>query len=225
MKPDRILKIIDDLEKELKVFFGIEAVVTTPFSSAGFSEYFFWFFERKTIYIPSGYRGRELREYLYHELGHALVNNYKLSNRMLKGFCSKISKDGWIEWWKYQWNVIKYSTKERKHGYVSGYASLDREEDFAETFSAFLLNDGKIGNGKIVYDGNKINLNATKERNLKNKFKTIKEIIKFCREQNTTIDYQCPDCGNDFEIESIKGMSLKGFSTECPYCNTALSLS
>lgn len=115
-------------------------------------------------------RGLRFREFLYHELGHALFAEYHISAGLLKPFTKRISI-------AYKNDADMFTKKVRKNGFVSGYASLNTEEDFCETFSAYIINNQRTS-GKISFEGETIDL--SKDIKLQMKFIAIKEILQAC---------------------------------------------
>lgn len=124
------------------------------------------------IQIPKC-RGIELRQFLYHELGHALLAEYEIPKTMFKKFTSRASSGI-----KYSLEIGKFSQRERREGFISGYAVINKEEDFCETFSAWVLNAYKT-TGTVQYDGESLNL--TKDIKLKAKFLAVAQVVKYCQ--------------------------------------------
>lgn len=166
------VKLTYDLEMKLKVSFAVKSFRVLPkvfFQSS--AQYEGWF--GGVIQLPNC-RGKLFREFLYHELGHALDAGYEIPESYFKSFTSR-NPDG-IE---YILENGKYADKDRVTGFVSGYARLSRREDFCETFSAWILNGYKTS-GRIVYGEEVIDL--TKDLRLRRKFEAVKAIAEYCQD-------------------------------------------
>jgi len=80
-------------------------------------------------------RSRALREYVFHEMGHAVREGFDVEP-WLAGFCRRRREDHV----SYEEASDAAALRPRPVGYVSGYATCDRDEDFCETLSAYLCN-------------------------------------------------------------------------------------
>jgi hypothetical protein len=120
------------------------------------------------IELPTRVGRRELLEDLFHELGHAYrLRNGLSSNERAHFFSGR--QVGLSQFDLKEWDSIA-----RPEGFVSCYAITRQEEDFCETFSAYLVNGGRCS-GVIIYDSNRIDLE--RDLVLKRKFKSIDRIL------------------------------------------------
>ena len=99
---------------------------------------------------------------------HPLYNSYHVKRSILNRF--GILEDQ--SWFEYNFKILTNNSKDRLEGYVSSYASINAEEDFAETFSAYLCNRNKF---LIHYGGDSIDIR--KDPVLKRKFEAIHELL------------------------------------------------
>jgi hypothetical protein len=118
----------------------------------------------KIIAVVESVSLENLKGALYHELGHALCSEYDLSSHLLAFTRGRPRK-------------LKDSDAPPPGGFVSNYARKNREEDFCETFSAYLLN-GRRTRGIVTFEGNKLNLD--RDLRLKKKFHAVVGIIEVC---------------------------------------------
>jgi hypothetical protein len=79
-------------------------------------------------------RSRMLAEFVYHEMGHAMVERYSLGS-VLGHFTRRVCDDD-----DYEAVTARAAAAPRPRGFVSAYAACDREEDFCETLAAYLAN-------------------------------------------------------------------------------------
>ena len=115
-------------------------------------------------------RSRKLKELTYHELGHALLDNYKIRS-ILKHFTRRKSVG-----WQYQFETWRFARLPRKEGFVSGYAMINAEEDFAECLSAFLCNRNTL-NCYIHYNGKRIAIHRCQR--IRKKLDAIANVLRF----------------------------------------------
>lgn len=168
-------KLTAKLERDLRITFAV-----THFRQLSYGLEKIEYFKRRAWYEPWGIiqlpkcTGVQFREFLYHELGHALLAEYQVSNQLLKPFTNRRST-----FLDYLNDVETFCEESRSQGFISSYASINRAEDFCETFSAWVLNDFKTS-GKLVYNGETVDL--SKDPRLKKKFVSVKEIISACAE-------------------------------------------
>lgn len=114
-------------------------------------------------------RSRQLKEFVYHEIGHSILDNYRIRS-VLKRF-TKRKSDGW----QYIMDTFLFSRQTRQPGFVSGYAGICAEEDFCESLSAFLCSGGR-DQKSIRYDGNNISLKS--DPRLRRKLAVINQLLK-----------------------------------------------
>ncbi len=161
-------KLTSELEAKLKIKFDFKYFRTFRFiKQTG------WYEPCTGVLHLPNVRGVQFREFLYHELGHVLFSTYEISEEFLKIFCNK--DPAWLEQLYDPFLTDCIEHLEHPHEFVSDYATRSTEEDFCETFSAWVMNDFKT-NGLITYDGNHLNLKQDKR--LQKKFFTISAIAK-----------------------------------------------
>ena len=167
------IKLTVKLEQQLGVSFGVSYFREAAFGLDQLDLFKFrgWYEPWNVIQLPNS-RGVVFREFLYHELGHALMSEYSISKSLMKLFTTRAPS-----YLKYLREVGEFSNGPRPLGFISRYATINRSEDFCETFSAWVLNDFKT-QGIIRYNGDRINLNA--DSKLRLKFEAMKQIIRAC---------------------------------------------
>lgn len=118
------------------------------------------------IFIPKRTKERStLRELVFHELGHAYVHNYKIPKYIINAFGNFDD----IPFLDYQYRIMKNYSGQRNEGFVSRYAEVSPEEDFAETFS-FVISGRKHFNGYYI--------DYQHDNKLKNKIKSVEKLLK-----------------------------------------------
>lgn len=135
---------------------------------------FFW--GTKHIAIAANLKTRkELKCHIGHEVFHCLEATMKLSQNLIRTFSSgrNISSR--------RRKVFREQDEDDypPSGWISHYAIQNSEEDMAETFACFYLNDCKTS-GWVEYEGDYFNLNT--DKTLKKKFQAIKKIIQYIRD-------------------------------------------
>ena len=128
--------MITEVEEAFQFDSGVKRVYVWPFKESG--DYLpreTWVLS-STVGVPDHTPdSRSLREFVYHELGHAICDGFDIRSH-LKPFIRKPVRRGR----EYSAAVAKAANYRRLPGFVSGYARLDREEDFCETLAAYLCN-------------------------------------------------------------------------------------
>ena len=109
-----------------------------------------------------------LKEYCWHEIAHAYYNSFHVKRSILKAF-DEYKEQSWL---KYNFKVLTNKLSERPEGFITSYATINAEEDFAETFSAYLCNRNKY---LIHYNGESIDIRT--EPILLRKFEAIHELL------------------------------------------------
>jgi hypothetical protein len=121
-------------------------------------------------------------ETIYHELGHAILDQYKIPGKLMRAFREKL---------RYSEKFLVHPCRDCKSldcygaeivkpkAYVSMIASKGASEDFCETLSAYYLNKN-ISHGVIMFYGTKSNLH--RQKHLKKKFLAIEDILKYLAE-------------------------------------------
>jgi len=128
----------------------------------------FYGFEDMNIHVPSvwpaglfpWYEERQMPDVLRHEFGHALADRYK------KFFRGGIFKKAFG---KSYGEYVVFDGEDWTEEYVSGYATTNTQEDFAETFMLFLKHKGKL---PARFRG---------KRAIERKWKTVGQIVKSIR--------------------------------------------
>lgn len=122
------------------------------------------------IYVDGNLKLHEIEQDVLHELGHALIHQYKIHLSKLKFFHADSPK-----------YTMPYITKMHceeealpPNGFVSWYATYNGTEDFCETLSAFVSN--KYSLKKMHFFENEISI-GTQPR-LKKKLAEIEKILK-----------------------------------------------
>ncbi len=167
---ERAISLIRKVERDYEVDFGISYV---QIGSKQEASYMFWS-SGGVIFLGDDLKGRQFKEFLFHELGHALSTEYDLSD--FKRHFTKRKSHG--PQGNYNMDTERFRRRPRVEGFSSGYAQIDWEEDFAETFSCYLVNGGKL-RGKVLYGNEEISL--ADDPKLRKKLLVIRETLEFCR--------------------------------------------
>lgn len=118
------------------------------------------------IFIPKRTKERStLQELVFHELGHAYVQNYSIP----KYITTLFGEFNEVSYFDYQYRIIKNYAGARNEGFISRYAEVSPEEDFAETFS-FVISGKKHFNCELIDMDN--------DRLLRHKINSIKRHLK-----------------------------------------------
>ena len=120
------------------------------------------------IYLPYTTDKELLRELFYHELGHAIFQNYSIP-KYLTTLLNPVITEGFIE---YRYRILTNSYYDRPEGMCSSYSLVDQEEEFAELISFVFCNRRK----KIFFEfqGEVIDI-----RNDKYLFNKVKQVRRF----------------------------------------------
>ena len=78
-------------------------------------------------------------------MGHAYVQNYCIPKYIITLF----GEFNEVSYFDYQYRILKHYAGARNEGFISRYAEVSPEEDFAETFS-FVISGKKHFNGQII---------------------------------------------------------------------------
>ncbi len=163
-KIEKVRTMISRVERQFSIKFGkvflrlSSARVSAAVFPLGGSEF--------RIELPTSFGNRMFKEDLFHELGHIFRWRYGLDAIERRHFSSRRL---------HRKTKNRDSQKfERCKGFVSEYAATSQDEDFCETFSAFLVNGGKTS-GIIKYDGERIDLKM--DSVLSAKFRAISRIL------------------------------------------------
>jgi len=165
---DRAVRCIRRLERRYYIDFGVLYVQIGRSKEASFVAWNL----RPTIFLGEDLRGRAFLEFLYHELGHVLASQYDLT-LFKRRFSKRAARSG------YERATEVFRRRPRSYGFPSGYAEIDWEEDFAETFSCYMVNKGKT-RGAVYYGGEHISLSG--DLRLRRKLTLIRAILRYCRD-------------------------------------------
>lgn len=172
---------INLFNKDLSLNIDIHKVVFRPLLWEEYAEY--WprkKYVRPRIHINSYMLNMNIiDETIYHELGHAILDQYKIPGKLMSAFREKL---------KYSEKYVVHPCRDCKSldcsgaeivkpkAYVSMYASKSSIEDFCETLSAYYLNRN-VSYGAITFSGIKSNL--YRQEHIKKKFLAVEEILKY----------------------------------------------
>lgn len=164
-------KLTANLESNLGISFGVNYIRGwKSVRSTAWVENHLW----RIVQVPNK-RGVQFREFLYRELGHCLCLEYEIPKKFFRSFTSR--NPGVL---KYHWELNDFAENiDPKLGFISRYACLSNEEDFCETFSAYVLNNFKTS-GNIIFGGRKFNLG--RDLRLKEKFLAVAAIFDYCQQ-------------------------------------------
>ena len=116
----------------------------------------------RIISVDVNLRGRQLFETVAHEVGHSLLNKRRLK-QSLKLLFTQNEESG--------------PRLRLKNGFFSAYARTNWEEDFCETFSAWVTNAGRLKS--VAFEGRKFDLKNDKV--LIAKYNAIKQYLNITR--------------------------------------------
>jgi hypothetical protein len=126
----------------------------------------------RQILIPADAKGELLKEYVYHEIGHALIQQYKIPRTMLRHFVElspKLSRD--------RAHKLYHDGVGSPKGWVSWYAMVTGTEDFCDTLAAYCCNDYRK-RGHWVFENFYFDLNQN--RILQRKILWVDRILEYC---------------------------------------------
>lgn len=158
---ERIQKIIWIIEERIRWTIPIDEIASKDF----LERFSGWYLPSLSGLNPWGriitvdihLKGRQLFETVAHEVGHSLLNKRKLSQPLKSLFTTDKEYDARL-----------------KTGFFSGYARTDWEADFCETFSAWVVNSGRLNN--VVFECRTFNLK--RDEVLLAKYMAIKQYLK-----------------------------------------------
>lgn len=122
--------------------------------------------------LPIDARGAELREFTFHELGHAIIHQFRVPKQLHSNFCHispGLHRKKAIE--------LMCQNEPAPKGWVSWYAMVNGTEDFCETLGALVSNNYK-SKGKWRF--NDFIFDVTKDRLLQKKILWVEEILAEC---------------------------------------------
>lgn len=132
------LKLLTRFEKEFGMDSYVDYITIHPYHWFGIytGSYVTDKSGNNVIYLPYTTDKELLRELFYHELGHAIFQNYKIPKYLTK-LLNPVITEGFIE---YRYRILTNNCHERPKGMCSAYCLVDQEEEFAELLSFTLLN-------------------------------------------------------------------------------------
>lgn len=132
---DAAVRLVERCEEEFSFDSGVRRVLVLSGPRVGrYLSHNRWLFAATVRIAPMPPRSRALREFVFHEMGHALAERYDLGD-YLHPFTRRICDDE-----TYESASDEAARAARPAGFVSGYATCEREEDFCETLAAYLTN-------------------------------------------------------------------------------------
>lgn len=167
-------RLTTELEQQLEIEFKFEY-----FRTFSVAKNLGWHEKATGVVQLPAIDGILLREFLYHELGHVLLSTYNISKVMLRPFTKR---DPHIV--RYYFDIHSDKWEKRESGFISGYAAISTQEDFCETFSAWITNDFRTS-GTFRYNGHIID--ASDDSRLRKKIVAVKKLVKHCQQ----IDLAC----------------------------------
>ena len=168
---DAAMRLIVRVEKEFSFDSGVHVVTALPWAGG-------WYFNPRPWGIPidnvskvpsAGPRSLELKTFVYHELGHALCDHFEL-----KSYLSPFTRRFQRSRSDYAEASNQAAASPRREGFVSGYASCNREEDFCETLSAYLLNRTSWRKS-VRYEGDSIDV--SRDPKLRAKLEAVHSLL------------------------------------------------
>ena len=133
--------LINKFEKEFGVDLEVTWISLDPYSCFGNSAGYYVCenSNESTIFIPKTKCKRTLKEFVYHEMAHALFRKYHISAALKKLIGPWHSSNFLI----YNIRIFISHFKTRGKGFCSAYSIVDGEEEFAELLSFVLTNRRK----------------------------------------------------------------------------------
>lgn len=129
----------------------------------------------KQLMLPRSARGSVLREFVFHELGHALIDQYVVPLKLLSRFVSEspgLSRTKAIE--------LMEQDVPAPGGWVSWYAMVNGTEDFCEVLGAYASNGyRRRGHWKFA----SFEFDVTHDRPLQKKIDWVEEVLLACWQQ------------------------------------------
>lgn len=167
---DRAVRLVERCEQKFGFDTGVKRVVVLPGKAEGRYLPRDWWFVGGTIKIhPAPPRSRELAEYVFHEMGHAIRERYE-TDPWLGGLCRVSHADAEA----YERASDAAAARPRRAGYVSGYATCDRDEDFCETLAAYLTNR-KTWRSELRFGGALVSVRG--DARLRRKLDAVHELL------------------------------------------------
>ena len=162
----KTMKLINEFEARFGLCLGIEEVC---FHKNDHVAYFYP--KKRRITLPQKARGQRLKEFVHHEIGHALLVNYKVPRELIELFdfvCPKVEE-------KYAQKMMDQD-EPAPASWVSWYAMTNPVEDFCETLSAWASNDYKITQS---WQFGGFSFSPSKDITIRKKVEEVQNLLKF----------------------------------------------
>lgn len=129
----------------------------------------------RQLMLPRQARGAELREFTFHEIGHALIHQYVVPVRCISRFVGEspgLSRTKALD--------LMEQDLPAPPGWVSWYAMINGTEDFCEVLGAYAANDYRRY-GAWSFSG--FRFDVGRDRLLQRKIEWVEEILQECHLQ------------------------------------------
>lgn len=128
----RINKLIREFNETWELDIQISRILHWNKSGAQYT----WFKHKGWLHINPDQSFENIKEDVFHELGHALIHQYRINHSFLRFFHDDSPKH----------SLTFINNMEEKdelpyYGFVSWYSTLNGTEDFCETLSAYVTNN------------------------------------------------------------------------------------
>jgi hypothetical protein len=125
------------------------------------------------ITLPNQARGKELKEFLYHELGHAILARYQPPKDLLDLFvfvCPQMDE-------RYACKMMDRE-EAAPDSWVSWYAMTNPVEDFCETLAAWASNDFKVSQ---IWRFSGFEFNPRRDLTLRKKVEAVRMLMRYLK--------------------------------------------
>ena len=129
----------------------------------------------RQLMLPRQARGAELREFTFHEIGHALIHQYVVPVRFISRFVSespRLARSKALD--------LMSADVPSPPGWVSWYSMINGTEDFCEVLGAYAAN-GYRRRGVWTFNG--FSFDVSSDRLLQKKIDWVEEILQECHLQ------------------------------------------
>jgi hypothetical protein len=163
-------KMIRRVERKYGFESGVSRVVPFP-TEGGFYRYRSNWIGGGIVKVPvRSPRSRALREYTFHEMGHAICDYYSVEE-WLTPFTRRVQSTDE----EYERASADAALRARRDGFVSGDATCNREEDFCETLSAYICNV-RTWRRSIVFERDHVDVR--RDARLRRKLDAVHELLE-----------------------------------------------
>ena len=166
----RAWEIVKDFEDRFKIDLDIHKI---QFHKDTSSAYFYA--KSRTISLPESAKGANLKEFLYHEIGHALEFQRSFPNQEMGDFFFTSPR---ME--TRQARLLLDKKVKTPKGFVSWYAMTDPFEDFCETLSAWASNGFQVSR---QWEFGTFSFHLRYDHGIRKKVERIKSILAAQRKQ------------------------------------------